>query len=422
MPSFVRNVSWSFAGAATYNACQWLTLISIARLTTPALAGDYIVVLAIVGPVFLLANLQLPALLATDAGRRFPTRIYVSLRLAALIVAALFLVWLSRTLHSGLGGAVALFALARAIDGFAEIAAATLQREQQLRHPAQGLLINGTGTLVFSLAALGRFPTITALGVASATGSLIAATYIISAALRTRGRLTVNSPQPARSLFCDLLRQSTPLGIVAALLSLNGAMPSYFLRLTHGSAAVGVFGAIGYPLLALTMVIGAVTQAGAPQLAAAYARGDVREFDQIMKRMLIIGGAIGAVCIVGGVALGRIGLTLLYGPEYGSAYRAFAILCLATGIRFGFVYIGVGMTVVRILTPQIYIRLTALTVLGVGLFTLVPIAGLSGAAAAVLLATIAESVFWLNALRTMKQSFTRRAAMLNPLCVASSGI
>src|SRR5258708_34850765 len=66
--SLRRNFAWTLAGDVIYAACQWGMLVSIAKLRTPAMLGQFALGLAVAPPVVILTRLQLRALLATDAG------------------------------------------------------------------------------------------------------------------------------------------------------------------------------------------------------------------------------------------------------------------------------------------------------------------------------------------------------------------
>src|SRR5688572_12989036 len=88
-----------------YAACQWGMIMAIARLGSPLLVGQFALGVAIASPVILLANLDLRALLSTDARREFRFQDYLGLRLLTTLLAL-----------------VAIGGLAAALGGSAEIA------------------------------------------------------------------------------------------------------------------------------------------------------------------------------------------------------------------------------------------------------------------------------------------------------------
>jgi O-antigen/teichoic acid export membrane protein len=418
MPSLVRNAGWSLTGAASYNASQWLTLVAVARLADVELAGSYVLAVAIVGPVFLLANLQLGGLLATDASWRFPVRTYRALRACGL-AAALVVIGIGAQRSNGdTAMLVALLAVARTLDSAAELESSRLQRAQVLRFPAEGLMINGTLTLALSVIALLQRSTAAALGVASMAGSAVALAYVaFRAATLPDARL--NRSRHDFGSWQALLAQALPLGFIGALLSLTNGVPAYFLAMHGGKQSVAVFGAIAYPLLALTMITGAVAQAGSPQLATAYARANAEDFSRVLRAMIFVGCAVAVIAIVGGLLLGEPLLRFAYGAEYAAAHEAFTILCIAFGARFVFVYVGIALTVVRMLRVQVVIRVVGLAGLLAASSLLVPTFGVKGATLAVLGATLLEGIMWLHSLRTVVRETAIRFVAAN-VCAASS--
>src|SRR5687767_4178506 len=65
------NFAWAITGQAAYAASQWGILIVLAKLGTPAMVGQFALGFAIAAPVFMFANLQLRAVIATDASQDF---------------------------------------------------------------------------------------------------------------------------------------------------------------------------------------------------------------------------------------------------------------------------------------------------------------------------------------------------------------
>jgi O-antigen/teichoic acid export membrane protein len=279
-------------------------------------------------------------------------------------------------------------------------------------------MINGTLTLALSVIALLQSSTAAALGVASVVGSAVALAYI---ALRAA---TLPDAQFGRSRHDSgswqaLLAQALPMGFIAALLSLTNGVPAYFLAMHAGKQSVAVFGAIAYPLLALTMITGAVAQAGSPQLANAYAHANAEDFSRVLRAMIFVGCAVGVIAIAGGLLLGESLLRFVYGAEYAAAHGAFTILCIAFGARFVFVYIGIALTVVRMLRVQVVIRIVGLAGLLAASSLLVPTLGIKGATLALLGATLLEGIMWLHSLRTVVRETSIRFVAAN-VCAASS--
>src|SRR3954466_10204757 len=79
--SLRTNFSWTFIGNVVYAGCQWGMLMVLAKRGNPQLVGEYALGLAVTAPVIMLSNLQLRAVLATDANEEHPFSAYLWLRL-----------------------------------------------------------------------------------------------------------------------------------------------------------------------------------------------------------------------------------------------------------------------------------------------------------------------------------------------------
>jgi hypothetical protein len=74
------NLVWTSAGTLVYAACNWAMLSAIAKLGTPEMVGQFALGLAVTAPVLMLAQMNLRAVLATDARGEHGFRDYRALR------------------------------------------------------------------------------------------------------------------------------------------------------------------------------------------------------------------------------------------------------------------------------------------------------------------------------------------------------
>ena len=68
--SLSMNAFWNFLGKLIYTASRGILLIIIAKLGTSVMVGQYALAVAITSPAFLLADLNLRAVFATDTRTR----------------------------------------------------------------------------------------------------------------------------------------------------------------------------------------------------------------------------------------------------------------------------------------------------------------------------------------------------------------
>src|SRR5436190_15785492 len=72
---------WTLGGNVVYAACQWATLIVLAKLGSAEAVGQFALGLAVTAPIMLFANLQLASLQATDSTGEYRFGHYLALRL-----------------------------------------------------------------------------------------------------------------------------------------------------------------------------------------------------------------------------------------------------------------------------------------------------------------------------------------------------
>jgi len=394
--SLAANAGWSLAGSLGYAVTRWLTVIAIARLGNSTLLGEFVLATAIVAPVYLLAHFQLPTLLVTDARSKVSGWTYLAVRLGVSVIAlpvAISLAWFK---GGTIAAAVGLLAAGRIVDHLTELAAARLQRFQRFAPGAVALMINGIGTLAATAVVLRAAPTVVQVALASAMGSavaLLALWYGGGADLRP-ARNTEASWNRLRTEAGGLLKLGLPIGLIMGLASVNASAPALALDHWLGKAQVGAFEAIGYPVLAMTLVIGAVGQAAAPGLAALLAAGECRLLKRHIVSLICFGASLGIVGAIASAIAGNWILSRLYGPEYGVYSRTLTILFVGCALRNAYTYVGVLFFALRRLTVQLHIRYMSLAALVIALVALVPRHGIEGVAWAMLIAAVVEAVIW----------------------------
>src|ERR1700674_1440657 len=90
-PPLRVSFSWTLAGNVIYALCQFGMLSCLAKLGNASIVGQYALALAIAAPVFMLTNLQLRAVQATDARNEYDFADYFTLRCLCTFV-GLFLI------------------------------------------------------------------------------------------------------------------------------------------------------------------------------------------------------------------------------------------------------------------------------------------------------------------------------------------
>jgi O-antigen/teichoic acid export membrane protein len=199
-------------------------------------------------------------------------------------------------------------------------------------------------------------------------------------------------PRFKRTTFTALFRLTLPLGFLMMMLSVTDNLPRYFLARHGGTAAVGMFSALAYCVIAGNVLVSALGQSASPKLAKHYACADLTAFRSILDKLLGFVAASGAIGILLAVIAGRQLLTLLYRPEYGAYSLAFAWLVTAGAVAAVGSVLGIALTSMRVFKMQAAIRL-ACTALGlITSAALIPSLGILGAALTVLVIATAGTL------------------------------
>lgn len=395
--SLRRNMAWTLAGNVTYAGCQWAQLMVLARLVTPDMVGHFSLALAVTAPVILFCNLQLRAVQATDATRRYLFGHYLALRLLTTALALLVIAGLS--VAGGFEGPAAVLlpavAAAKGFESVSDVVYGLLQQREHMGPIARSMAARG----LLSVTALGGVVYLTgsvAWGVAAmaaAWGAVLAAYDLPNArrALHAEGAgggaLT---PVWDASALRRLARLALPLGLVMMLISLNTNIPRYFVEHALGAARLGVFAAMASLMLAGSTLVQALGQAASPRLAKHFAEGNMRAFKGLLWRLCGLGACAGAGGVLAAVAAGGPLLTLLYGPAYAADTGAFVWLMAAAAVGYVASCLGYAMTAARRFRVQVPLFFAVGAVTAGACAALVPAWGLTGAAWAMGAAALAQ--------------------------------
>jgi len=366
------NFFWTLAGYVVYAACQWGMLVALAKLGTAEMVGQFALGLAITAPVLMFTNLQLRSVLATDTRREYSFPEYLGLRLLASLLALTVVFGLSQS------PAVLLVGVSKVIESISDVHYGRLQQHERMQPIARSLIGKG----VLSLAAFWLAVYMTRNLLWALTGLIAAWTLVL--VFYDIPRSTHGPVRPCfhRGTLTALAWRSLPLGVMSMLVSLNANIPRYFVEAQLGAAALGIFAALTYPMMAGTFVATALGQAALPVLARHFAAGQAvaGEFQALLLKVTAAGLLLGGTGVLISVLFGRQLLTLFYRPEYARHAAELSWLAVAAGMNYIATFLNAGVTATRnfrvLIVPYILHALLAAALSAV----LIPVAGLIGAA------------------------------------------
>ena len=388
-----RSFSWVLSGNAFYALCQWGLISVLAKLGTTATVGEFALALAITAPVFMLSNLFLRGIQATDARSEFEFSHYFTLRSATTIAGLVIIVGICLAVHHDRTTAlvVMLVGCAKAIESFSDVIAGLLQKHERLDQVSVSMMLKGALSIVGFTTA---FAYTRSLVVASAALCGMWLMVLISYDVpRARDLLSQREAFISTDLAKELhlAKLAAPVGIVVALGSLGVNIPRYVLERYWGSSELGIFAALAYLVVAVNLVINALAQSAIVRLSRNYADGHTRQYVKLIKQMSLIGAGLPAIGLIIAPVIGRPVLRLLYGPAYASHLNLLMLLIAVSAFSAVAAFVGCGMTSARRFWPQVPVITAAL---GCGLavaFATVPKWGAMGAGFA-LLATSAVQI------------------------------
>jgi O-antigen/teichoic acid export membrane protein len=396
----VGEVSWSLLGILVASLAQWVVIVILARYGSPAMVGQYALGLAVGAPVFLLAGLALRTIQVTDAHSRFGFDDYLRLRVLGMVIATAVIVVIAASIGSTGAVVVVLVGIAKALDGVGDIYLGLFQRHGRMRIVGLSMIVNGVATVlaVTALLALTGSVVWTVLGsvAGSAIGSIAYCLAAARALLRTAGpagRPSGGDTRPAvGGRLTSLAMVALPLGVATGIVSFTTNVPRYLVGNRLGTAALGIFAAIGYVVLAANTVFAAVAQSMLPRMANLYANDQVTALTRLIKRLVLAALGLGGLAVGAVAVLGRPALDLIYGAPYArhaSVLTLFTVVAALSGAVF---VLGTALSALHRFGNQFTASVATLVLTGVAGYLLIPRYGLDGAAWTVVLTIAGDGV------------------------------
>jgi O-antigen/teichoic acid export membrane protein len=396
------NFSWTIVGNVVYGGTQWGILVLLARLGDPGAVGQFSLGLAIAAPIMLFASLSLRAVQATDARLQFQFRDYAGLRILMTAMAAGVIFGVSGAFYRGQTAlAIAAFALSKGIESLSDVVYGLWQQQERMDLIAKSLMLRGVLALIATAVCFAVFHSvwIAVCGMAAAWAMVFAAFDLRRGITVAREMGQTVLPRFSATRMKQLARLSLPLGIVAVLISFNANVPRYMISHFRDVRELGIFSALGYTLMAGTMIVGALGQSATPRLAIYASQRRTREFRGLSNRLLLIGMILGICGILAALAFGRQMITLIYGREYARNQQLFLWLMVAAATGYMASFAGYSLTAARHFKVQmpLFSFVTALTL--ALCYPMVKAGGAVGAAKALAIAGFVQLAVTMTILR-----------------------
>jgi O-antigen/teichoic acid export membrane protein len=373
------NFTWSFAGNLVYAGGQWAILGLLAKLGSSEMLGQYAMALAITNPIVMLFHLNLRAILATDAGARYPFGDYVAARFATAaagfgVIAVM--AWIAAP--GALAITILLLGLSQTADTVSDIYYGAMQRRERMDQIAWSMIARA----ILPVAALGVALSLTGNIVAAVAALALGRNAVLLAYDRPVGSAGEHMSRSGFRAELAIIRSALPLGLVLMLVSLNANLPRYAIERHMGTAELGAFAAVASLTNAGATVVNALGQTAMPRLARYCGERNWFRFRQLVTRLTGIALLLGVGGVVVAVVLGRIVLRLLYRPEYEAYNGLLSGMMFASIVSYVANAFGYVVTSVRAFDAQLPLFCAVAASCGIASWLLVPRFGLQGAVVA----------------------------------------
>lgn len=381
--SLRKNFSWMTAGRAIYAASQWLLLITIARLTTPEVLGDFTYALAVTSPIIIFAQLNMRAFMATDAKGEFLFWDYFATRLAAIALAlvAISIIAISSNLTSTAALLIVLVGSYKAIEAISDLFYGVLQQHEAMSQIAISVATHGISSVLIMTFFVAAFNN----AIFGAIGIVILWLVILLAYDIPASKIVLLQFGPiGRVRVWEVIKSTFPLGLVLAIMSLRINLTVYFIKAELGTEQVGYYSAIAYFMIAGNLITGSLVQTAAPRLARHYHQGQSSEFHSLLNRLLVIAALIGVAGVAITMAFGSEILWLFYGSEYEHLGEVLVWIMVAAAAGYISQFFGMSLTVARKFRYQLFSNFAGVITVLVLSYYFIPSRGLAGGAIALL--------------------------------------
>lgn len=401
--SLRKNFSWTFLGNIIYGASQWVTIIVLAKISSPEVVGQFTLAVAVTSPIILLASLGLRAVQVTDAKQQYKFRDYLDLRIITTLVAVLIIIGVtfSPAYIGTTGSVILLVGLGKAIELISDIFQGLLQQHERMDRVSQSLILRSLASMATTIALLSLTNNLcwSLVGVIFIS-SIILFAHDIPKAISISHRSTPKLHWSTRLDLVKIVRRipilskltlySIPAGLIMMLLSLVINIPRYFIEQHLGQRELGIFAAIAYLPTVSIALINALGQSSLTRLSKYYSERNRKDFQLLIIKIIGIGLAIGFVGLLFSLFLGKLLLTVIYRSEYAEQSSVLNWLMFWGTLWYVATFLGYGVAATRYFKASLgcSFMLVAITLFSCN--WLIPIYGLNGAAISLTIGGVAQ--------------------------------
>ncbi|GMV78492.1 MAG: hypothetical protein AMXMBFR79_16230 [Chitinophagaceae bacterium] len=380
-----------FIGHSFFAFSQWIQLSVITKFCSPHDLGIYTLGLAIIGPLFIFAGLQLKAIQITDVSQNWKFHEYFTLRIIFLAAAIIFILLYSFLFSKENLTFFLLLALLKVLEGISEIMNGQQQLHEDMKKVAISNILRG-----FSIA-LGIFVGIYFLK--NILFGFVIAIMCNAAVIIFYDYKNCTTLLSGKKLisFLDtryklLTLKAMPLAIVVTLIYLNSNVAKYFIEVVKSTVEQGIYSTIGFFIVLGNLVNNALGQAITPRLSKYFAEREMKKFNQLSKMFVIANIVLGIAIVIVVHFFGKYILTIFFNETIAQYSQLFTLFMVAGLLLYCVSCIGYILTSMHYIKQQPIIHVVGFLTNVLFCFLLVKNYGLNGAAYAWIISFLAQLV------------------------------
>ncbi|HDR7609998.1 TPA: oligosaccharide flippase family protein [Bacillus mycoides] len=392
--SMLLKVISVFMGSAFFMAAQFLIIIILARLGDAKVVGEFGLMLAITGPVYMFFTMQIRNKVTSEDSNLSSYIEIVILNVVLGTIASLVICFVTNA-SSNVTQLVLVYLLAKNVQLVSELVYGFLQQQEKLHEVGFSNFIKGISStfLFFIFYYLTR-------DILLATFS-IGLSWLFILLIYDIPKININRKKNIKDYLrlpndikkiSYLYRALLPLGIISLLYSLNTNITRYFITYYMDTEKLGYFTALSYLMIAGNTLVGAIGQSFCNRLSRYSNRESKSDFNKLFNKLVAFGVMLGLLSTLLTFYLGELLLYILFGPEYIEYSSLLTILMAATIFRYPAEFMGYATIATKTYKnelPQLIFMLIATCICS---FLLIPIWGLYGAAITLLVGSCITAI------------------------------
>jgi O-antigen/teichoic acid export membrane protein len=397
--SFKSNFLWILIGNTLFGLSQWILISLMAKIGNIQMVGEYTLALGITAPLFLLLNLNLRSMQATDQKDEFDSKYYFLLRIITSSITILITIFIITLFNYKISLSIIIFLVAfiKLIESQSDVVYGYFQKIEYMKLISLSKVIRGIlNLLVVSILLLTTNSLILSLlGMLLMDLLLFFRFDLINLYKNNVPRLklydlftVIKDKRKLKLIFLT----GIPLGISNFLDSLTINSQRYIIESTLSIKELGYYSSITFIMMSGQTIIGALANAALPRLTRYFAE-DIKKYIKLINLLILIGLIIGMSLILTSLLFGDSILSFIYTKEFATYTNIFILIMIAGSVWYITGFLNAALLATRKFNYQLYVYLSSFIATFVSTILLTKDLGIIGAAYGLLIGMAVRFLF-----------------------------